>query len=149
MIAADYANKNYLNLRVPRMNYMIIAFLICLPLGCASISEQGKMEAYERTMDAYQTTMRLSDFNAACKYVDPFEMSRKDCLRQYENVKIVSYDVLGVNVAQDKLEVTQTVEVEYFFLDRYVVKKFEFEQSWRYQKETGSWLLQTGPPHFE
>ena len=131
------------------MKNMIIAVLICLPLGCASISEQAKMEAYDRTMDAYQTTMRLSDYNAACKYVDPAQMDRKDCLQQYEKVKIVSYDVRGVSVAEDKLEVTQTVEVEYFFVDRYVVKKIEYEQSWRYMKEMGSWLLQTGPPHFE
>jgi hypothetical protein len=131
------------------MKNMIIACIICLPIGCASISEQGKIEAYERTMDAYQTTMRLSDFNAACKYVDPVEMSRKDCLRQYENVKIVSYDVLEVNVADDKLNVTQTIEVEYFFIDRYIVKKFEYEQSWHYKKDMESWLLQTGPPHFE
>jgi hypothetical protein len=131
------------------MKKMIIAVLICLPLGCASISEQAKMEAYDRTMDAYQTVMRLSNFNDVCKYVDPSEMGRKDCLKQYANVKIVSYDVLGVNVAEDKLEVTQTVEVEYFFVDRYVVEKIEYEQSWRYMKEMESWLLQTGPPHFE
>ncbi|MEE4113444.1 MAG: hypothetical protein V2I40_11565 [Desulfobacteraceae bacterium] len=131
------------------MKNTIIAVLICLPLGCASISEQGKMEAYGRTMDSYQTAMRLSNFNDVCRYVDPVEMGRKDCLKQYENVKIVGYDVLGVNVAEDKLEVTQTVDVEYFFLDRYVVKKIEFEQSWRYKKETARWLLQTGPPQFE
>ena len=107
------------------------------------------MEAYGRTMDSYQTAMRLSNFNDVCRYVDPAEMGRKDCLKQYENVKIVSYDVLGVKVAEDKLEVTQTVEVEYFFLDRYVVKKFEYEQSWRYQEEMKSWMLQTVPPHFE
>ena len=131
------------------MKNMIIAVLIFLPLGCASISEQAKMEAYERTMDSYQTAMRLSNFNDVCQYVDPAEMGRKDCLRPYENVKIVSYDLRGVTVADDKLEVTQTVEVEYFLLDRNVVKKFEYEQSWRYQKEMKSWLLQTGPPHFE
>jgi hypothetical protein len=131
------------------MKSMIIAVLICLLLGCASISEQAKMDAYERTMDSYQTAMRLSNFNDACKYVDPAEMGRADCLQRYENVKIVSYDLRAVNVAEDKLEVTQTVEVEYFFLDRYVVKKFEYEQLWRYQKEMKHWLLQTGPPHFE
>ena len=58
------------------------------------------MEAYDRTMDSYQITMRLSDFNAVCKYVEPAEMGRKDCLQQYEKVKIVSYDVRGVNVSR-------------------------------------------------
>lgn len=131
------------------MKNMIIAVFICLTLGCASLSEQAKMDAYERTMESYQTAMRMSNFNDACKYVDPVEMGRKDCLRQYENVKIVGYDLRGVNLAEDKLEVTQTIEVEYFFLDRHVVKNFEYEQSWRYQEATKRWLLQTGPPNFE
>ena len=131
------------------MKNMIIAVLICLPLGCASISEHAKMEAYDRNMDSYQIAMRLSDFNTVCKSVEPSEMGRKECLKRYENMKIVSYDVLGIKVSEDKLEVTQTIEAEYYFLDRYVVKKIEYEQSWRYMKETKSWLLQTGPPHFE
>jgi hypothetical protein len=131
------------------MKNMIIAVFIFLPLGCASISEHAKMEAYGRTMDSYQTAMQLSDFNTVCKAVDPLEMVRKDCLQRYENVKIVSYEVLGVNLSEDKLEVTQTVEAEYFFVDRYIVKKIEYEQSWHYDKETQNWLLQTAPPHFE
>jgi hypothetical protein len=131
------------------MKNMTIAVLIFLPLGCASLSDHAKMEAYERTMDSYQTAMQLSDFNAVCKSVDPMEMDRKDCLKQYENVKIVSYDVLGIHLSEDKLEVTQTVETEYFFLDRYVVKKIEFEQLWRYRKDLENWMLQTVPPHFD
>ncbi len=66
-----------------------------------------------------------------------------------ENKKIVSYDLLGTKVSEDKLEVTQTVEAEYYFLDRYVVKKIEYEQTWRYESNMESWMLQTGPPHFE
>jgi hypothetical protein len=131
------------------MKNMILAILVCLPLGCASISEHAKMEAYGRTMDSYQTAMQLSDFNTVCKSVDPDEVERKECLKRYENVKIVSYDVLGVNVSEDKSEVTQTIETEFFFVDRYIVKKIEYEQSWRYKEDMENWLLQTGPPHFE
>lgn len=131
------------------MKNMIIAVLICLPLGCASFSEHAKMESYDRTMDSYQIAMRLSDFNTVCKSVDTAEMGRKDCLNRYENMKVVSYDVLGINVSEDNLEVTQTVETEYYSLDRYVVKKIEYEQLWRYKKDLESWLLQTGPPNFE
>ena len=131
------------------MKNMIIAVLICLPLGCAAISEHTKIEAYDQTMDSYQIAMRLSDFNTVCKYIEPAEISRKDCLKRYENMKIVSYDLLGTKVSEDKLEVTQTVEAEYYFLDRYVVKKTEYEQTWRYESNMESWMLQTGPPHFE
>ena len=131
------------------MKNMIIAILVCLPLGCASISEHAKMEAYGRIMDSYQTAMQLSDFNTVCKSVDPDEVARKECLKRYGNVKIVSYDVLGVNLSEDKSEVTQTVETEFFLVDRYIVKKIEYEQSWRYREDMETWLLQTGPPRFE
>jgi hypothetical protein len=126
-----------------------IAVFCFLPMGCATLSEQARMEAYGRTMDSYAAAMRLSDYNAACRYVDPSTMLPKACLRRYENLKIVSYDVLGVAVAKDKQEVSQTVEVEYYFLDRYVVKKLQHEQSWRYQENLEQWVLRTGPPQFE
>ena len=57
--------------------------------------------------------------------------------------------MLRVKVADDKQEVTQSIEVEYYFIDRYVVKKLQYEQSWRYQRDLENWLLQAGPPQFE
>lgn len=126
-----------------------IVLLCCLPLGCAAISEQAKMKAYEQTMDSYETAMRLSDFNTACRYVDPSAMNRNDCLKRFNNLKLVSYDIIGMNLADDKREVTQTVEVEYYFSDRYIAKKIQYEQSWRYEEEEKSWILKTGPPHFK
>lgn len=128
---------------------IVIAFLCCLPLGCATITEQAKMEEYTRTMDAYEAAMRVSDFNSACQYVDPAEMARKECLKRYENLKLVNYDIVGVNVGQDKRDVTHAIEAKYYFLDHYVVKKVQYEQSWHYDEDLGKWMLQTGPPHFE
>jgi hypothetical protein len=148
-IATGNANLNHHRVHPMKNLIVAIAVFICLPLGCAAISEHAKMEAYGRTMDSYGTAIRLSDFNAVCQYVDPAAMGRNDCLKRYENMKIVSYDVLGVTVAKDKREVTQAVNVEYYFLDRYVVKKIGYEQTWRYREEIQNWLLQTGPPNFE
>jgi hypothetical protein len=133
------------------MKDLIIAIVVlcCLPLGCAAVSEQTKMKAYEQTMDSYETAMRLSDFNAACRYVDPSVMNRNDCLKRYDNLKLVSYDIIGMNLADDKREMTQTVEVEYYFLDRYIAKKIQYEQSWRYREDEQTWMLRTGPPIFK
>ncbi len=107
------------------------------------------MEEYERTMDAYDTAMHLSDFNAVCKYVDPSEMAQEDCLKRFDNLKIVSYDLLTLNVAGNKQEVSQKIEVEYYFLDRYVVRKIRYEQSWQYRQDSKTWILQTAPPIFK
>jgi hypothetical protein len=93
--------------------------------------------------------MQLSDFNAVCQYVHPSEMGRKDCLARYNNLKIVAYDVIEMNLAEENREVNQTVEVEYYFVDRYIAKKLQYEQSWGYQEETKTWMLMTGPPVFK
>ena len=127
------------------------AIVVCcsLLLGCAAISQQAKMEEYKRTMDAYEAAMRISDFNTACQYLDPAKMARKECLTHYENLKLVSYDILRVDGSPDKLEVIHAIEAQYYFLDHYVVKKIQYEQSWHFKEDKEKWLLQTGPPHFE
>ena len=126
-----------------------ILLLVCLPLGCATLSEQYKMEEYGRTVDSYETAMRVSSFNAACHYVDPAVMNRQECMQRYDNVKIANYQILSADVAEDKNQVDLTIEASYFLLDRYVVKKIQFDQAWHYLEDSKRWMLKTGPPDFE
>ena len=126
-----------------------ILLLVCLPLGCATLSEQYKMEEYGRTVDSYETAMRVSSFNAACQYVDPAVMNRQECMQRYDNVKIANYQILSADVAEDKNQVDLTIEASYFLLDRYVVKKIQFDQAWHYLEDSKRWMLKTGPPDFE
>jgi len=126
-----------------------ILLLVCLPLGCAALSEKYKMEEYGRTLDTYETAMRVSSFNAVCQYVDPTVMSRQDCMQCYDNVKIANYNVLSAEVSEDQNEVDLTVEASYFLLNRYVVKEIQFEQSWHYQEASKRWMLKTSPPKFD
>jgi hypothetical protein len=42
-----------------------------------------------------------------------------------------------------------SIETKYFKLDRYVLKKMQYKQTWQYNQETQRWLLITGPPEFE
>ena len=127
-----------------------LAFLLCcLLLGCAVLSEKHKMEEYGRTIDSYETAMRVSDFNVACQYMDPDVLSQEECKQRYENVKIASYDVRSAKAADDYQKVDLKVGVSYFLLDRYVVNEIQFEQSWHYAEVSKRWLLDTVPPHFK
>lgn len=141
------------HLKADRMNPLraVTVLLLFFLMGCdtlVTMTERGKMDEYGRTMDSYETAMQHSDFNSACQYVDPEVMGRGDCMQRYENLKIASYDVLAANVADDKREVGLAVEVKYFLLDNYVLKKIQFEQSWRYKEDENRWLLYTEPPVF-
>jgi hypothetical protein len=107
------------------------------------------MEEYGRTIDSYETAMRVSDFNVACQYIAPDVLSHEDCMQRYENVKIASYNVRSAKVADDNQKVDLKVEVSYFLLDRYVVKKAVLEQSWQYEEASKRWFLKTAPPDFK
>ena len=128
---------------------VLASLLYLLPMGCATIADKGIMEEYGRTMDTYETAMRLSDFNTICQYVGPAATSRTDCMQRFDNLKIVGYDVLAVTVARDQRQVEMAVEVQYFFLDRYVVKKRQFDQTWRYSQDLKRWQLTAAPPEFD
>lgn len=126
-----------------------IALLGGLLLGCALVSEKAKMEQYGRILDSYETAMRMSDFNAICQFVDPAGMPRRACLKQFDNLKIVDYRVNHMAVSEDRTVVSQEIEVDYYHLNDYVLKKISYDQSWKYRPSSGNWLLENGPPRFE
>lgn len=107
------------------------------------------MEEYGRTIDSYETAMRVSDFNVACQYMASDVLSYEDCLQRYENVKIAGYNVRSAKVAEDNQKVDLKVEISYFLLDRYVVNKMQIEQTWQYEEATKRWFLNTVPPNFK
>ena len=140
--------QNHKATPMKKMLVMVVVWFL-MPVGCATIADQSRIEEYGQTMDAYETAMRLSDFNAACQFVDPAVMEREVCLKRYDNVKLANYDVLAMKASQDNREVSQSVRIEYFLLDRYVVKTVEQKQLWQYQEDTQKWVLQTVPPRFK
>jgi hypothetical protein len=135
----------------PQMKKRIITIVILcyLPLGCASLSGKARMEEFGRTMDAYEIAMRTSNFNAICRYVDSSAMSREDCLKRFGPIKLVDYRLTDMQVSPDRMKVHQEIEVGYYFLDRYVLQKIRYRQTWEYEKDRELWLLKNGPPAFK
>jgi len=117
--------------------------------GCSTLSNQYEKDEYERTMFDYDTAMQLSEFNVVCKFLDSAVMERDACLAHYDNLKIIEYEVLEVEVVEEKKKVTQSVVVDYHFRDQVVLKKVQYEQTWKYQEDVKTWLLQSEPPMFE
>jgi hypothetical protein len=128
---------------------VIVAVCCCLLLGCAAFSKKAKMEQFGRTMDSYETAMRISDLNAVCHFVDPSAISREDCLNRFGDIKLVDYKLMDVRVEKDNLEVSQDVKVSYHFLNNVRIKDLQYKQTWHYLEDTEQWVLQDGPPHFQ
>lgn len=128
---------------------VIVACFCCLPLGCAAFSEKAKMEKYGRTLDAYETAMRLSDLNTVCQFVDSAVMSRQDCLTQFGKIKLISHEILAVEVDKERLNVSQEIKVNYHFLNHYRIEERQYKQTWQYLEDRQDWFLQNGPPLFK
>ena len=129
--------------------FVFLLLIGWLSSGCSVISEKAKMEEYGRIIDSYETAMRVSDLNALCHFVDPAVMSRQACHEKYEGLKIVDYRVNHIDVAPDRTVVRQEVEMDFYYLNSYVLETIAFEQSWKYFPESKKWLLQNEPPNFE
>lgn len=106
------------------------------------------MEKFGRTMDAYETAMRTSNFNAICHFVDPSAMSRQDCLHRFGDIRLVDYRLMDMQVPPDGMTVNQEIEVGYYFLDHYVLQKMRYKQTWAYEENRSQWRLENGPPAF-
>jgi hypothetical protein len=127
---------------------VIMAVCCCLPVGCAAFSKEAKKESFGRTMDFYETAMRISDLNAVCHFVDESAMSRQDCLKRFGNIKLVSFEIMDAQVDEESLDVRQEIRVGYHFLDHYQIKERQYGQTWHYDEDRKGWLLQNGPPAF-
>ena len=129
----------------------VICLIGCCHLveGCSTLSSQYQKDEYERTMFDFDTAMQVSDFKGVCQYMDPTVLKWNACMKYYENLKIIEYEVLDVNFTEENRKVTQNVVVDYHFLNRVVLKKIYFEQIWQYREESKTWLLQSKPPIFE
>ena len=67
----------------------------------------------------------------------------------YKKIKVFEYAVKNFGLSEDKLEIHQTAEIQYFLLDRYILKTIEDKQLWKYHEDHDAWFLQTGLPDFK
>ncbi len=124
-----------------------IALLICcLPFGCGSMGESARMERFGQINQAYERALRMGDYRKAAEFQDPSAQAPKPDIHKIEKYKIVEYNITHMDVSADQQEITQDVGLQYFRLNGNVLHTVHRSQSWRYQPDSKTWLLQTGLP---
>ena len=131
-----------------RLRIVILCFF-SLIAGCATISGQASVEKFDKISKAYEKALLRSQFVVAYQFLDPATVKEEIDFKKYENIKVVDYAVSGLTLSGDKIKILQTVEIQYYWLDSYVLKSIQDKQRWRYSKEDKNWLLQTGLPVFK
>jgi hypothetical protein len=115
--------------------------------GCAT--DQRK-DSLTTTLNAYASTVRWGDFNAALQFVDPkareehpvapLEMSR------YQQYKVSGYDEGNGPVPNGQFEVRQTVQINLVNVNTQRERTITDHQTWHYDEASKHWYLETGLP---
>lgn len=125
-----------------------LLFFILLLTGCAAIAGKSRMEDFTTTAKRYERALLMSDFSSAYKFLDPSLQKPDMDFRPYANVKLARYLVTAIKVSQDHTEVLQDVQLEYFLLNRNILRTIPYRQEWRYDETRKAWMLHTGLPVF-
>jgi hypothetical protein len=119
-----------------------------LVAGCATLAENSRMEKFSLIAKAYERALRMSDYSKAVKFLDPSASISTPDFDKMKNFKIVEYKPTQIDVSENKEEITQDVELQYFRLNSNILHTAHYAQTWRFQPEGKIWLLQTGLPDF-
>lgn len=124
-------------------------FLILLLAGCTGISSVSRLDLFDDMERSYRLALRDSDFKAAANLLDPEGKAGPIDYDKYNAIKVVRYKTTKIEPSDDKLEIRQEVEIQYYRQSHPVVKIVQDDQLWRYRPLKKMWLLQTGLPVFD
>ena len=126
----------------------VVMILFLLPVGCATLAERSRMEKFELISKSFERALRTSDYTEASKCLDTPAAEARPDLKHLRNYKISEYKVIRIHVSEDKQQITQDVELQYFRLNGTILHSTRYPQTWRYIPEREIWLLETGLPEF-
>jgi len=126
----------------------ILAICVLVMAGCTSISEINMKDQFKKTSYSYKQALQWSDWVAASGKLDS-DGKKLDyqAIDELKQIKVTSYEVNEMKLSEDKLRVQQTVEIQYYHINRLVEKTLIDNQVWEYDEEKG-WRLVSGLPSF-
>ncbi len=123
-------------------------FLVPLIFSCTGIAERVRMSKFDQATEAYERTIKRSQYGAVQSFIEPSLRNEKIDFETYKNVRVVDFGVAHVTISEDRLKVEQDVALQYFLLDRNIVKTINYKQVWHFDEEKGNWFLHTPLPTF-
>lgn len=127
-------------------NYFLLLLSLFFIVSCATLAEKSRMEKFELRADNYRLALLRQDYRLAAAFVDPERIKQPIDFDRYKELKIVSYDVVHTQTADDGNTVEQQIALQYFNLRRNVVKSIDYRQVWEYIDAKHNWFLKTNLP---
>ena len=124
----------------------VVMILFLLPVGCATLAERSRREKFDLISKSFERALRTSDYTEAAKYLDTPVAETGPDLKHLRNYKISDYKIVRIHVSEDKQQITQDAELQYFRLNGTILHSTRYPQTWRYIPDREIWLLATGLP---
>lgn len=72
----------------------------------------------------------------------------QELLDRYQEVKVVSYEVVRQEIVGDFEQLNQLVEIKFYHEQQGTIKTVRDPQMWTYDDDRETWVLQSGLPDF-
>ena len=109
--------------------------ILVVVVGCASMEQRSRFEKFSEISESFERALRMSDYTRAAKFIDPSHADIRPEIRRLRNFKIADYRITRMDVSDDKLKITQDVELQYFRLNSNILHRSSYSQIWKFQPE--------------
>lgn len=127
----------------------LAVYLVFVCFSCATLAEKGRMEKFDKIVEAYEHALHDSDFRAAAEFIDPAYRKTDIDYDGLKNFKVVDVKATDLKVSEDGFKVEREVEWQYFRLNRNILHTVQQRQVWDYHEADKVWLMETGLPDFQ
>ena len=131
------------------VRYLLYVLLLMI-FGCASYQEKKTMEKFNTIARSYELSILWSEFDAAATHIKPdADEGELPDFDKLKNIKVSRYKAKKVALSNDKKQVAQVVEIQYFRKDQMIVQTIVDKQVWEYDEQSKRWFLISGLPNFK
>ncbi len=131
--------------------YKVAAFLLFIMIaGCTAVSDMVRTNKFGETTDSFSQAMRWSNFEAAIRFRKDAQLGKILSDRgMLKRIKITSYEIIQTVPLEDKTQIRQIAEIQYYKIDDVVVKTLLVHLLWVYDPAQKKWNIDDGWPEFE
>lgn len=115
--------------------------------GCATYTTREAVDSLEKTLRSYEMAIRWGHYEVVMDAIQDFDNQAQN-FNKFRNIKITSYEVLGLKISASDLMAEQKVEIRYYNPDFMLEKMLIDIQSWEYNKDVKKWYLHSNFPDF-
>jgi hypothetical protein len=123
--------------------------LTLLLAGCQSLGEIKADKKLKSTLRTYSVVLRWGNIQDAYAMLLPELLAKTTIPDNFDNVRVLSYEVVTGPTALSETSTTQTAMILYVFRDRQVQKRIVDQQLWEYDQETERWSRANPIPEFK